>query len=260
MKKQNGAVLAFSLVMLLLLTLAGTRMIQQNKQQLEMANNARLLTQAFADGEGFLADVKNTINISEAHDNYYGLPIDDIEKCKELYFEPYFDPIDPNINGCLKLEKTKPNGTMLPINNKQHQCKPILFKKNTDDKGTFKQNIGLAQAINSTQIILSVRCFGLKDSEGNVRIQECSSYDETTGKVTCNGNTDCKTVDDAIAAFSASDICYQDYDPQVKYPDETAPIVTGKCPKEVYTIKAISTDTYGTTREIISDHVVGCGG
>lgn len=213
MKKQNGAVLAFSLVMLLLLTLAGTRMIQQNKQQLEMANNARLLTQAFADGEGFLADAKNTINTWTQH-------------------------IDP---------------TGLAINSKIHQCLPT---------NTFKQDIGLAQAINSTKKILSVRCFGVEDPATGLpkSIQECSSYDETTGKVTCKGNTDCKTVDDAIAAFSAStDICYQDYDPQADNPNSSE-VVLGKCPKEVYKIKVIAQDAYGTTREIISDHVVGCGG
>lgn len=213
MKRQKGAVLAFSLVMLLLLTLAGTRMIQQNKQQLEMANNMRLVTQAFANAEGYVNDAKNTINILPQH-------------------------IDP---------------TGLAINDKQHQCRPTT---------TFKQNIGLSQAINSSKIILSVRCFGVEDPVTKLpkSIQECSSYDESTGKVTCKGNTDCRTIDDAITAFSAStDICYQDYDPQADNPNSST-VVLGKCPKEVYKIKVVSTDTYGTTREIISDHVVGCGG
>ncbi len=60
-KKQRGAVLAFSLVMLLLLTLAGTRMIQQNKQQLAMANNMRISAQEFANAESILANAKTQI-------------------------------------------------------------------------------------------------------------------------------------------------------------------------------------------------------
>ena len=60
-KKQRVAVLAFSLVMLLLLTLAGTRMIQQNKQQLAMANNMRVSTQEFANAESILANAKTQI-------------------------------------------------------------------------------------------------------------------------------------------------------------------------------------------------------
>ena len=62
LKQQDGAVLAFSLVMLTLLTLAGMSMIQQNKQQLNMAVNAREQTQKFADAEGILAEVNNIIN------------------------------------------------------------------------------------------------------------------------------------------------------------------------------------------------------
>ncbi len=216
LKKQQGAVLAFSLVMLLLLTLAGTRMIQQNKQQLEMAGNTRLSAQKFSDSEGFLADAKNQINSS--------------------LMPQHIDP------------------TGLAVNNSAHQCIPTT--------GTFKQNIGLAQVIpNSTVTILSVKCFGIVNPVTQVisSIQTCSTYNEGTGKVTCKTNTDCKTIDDAIADFTAStDICYQDYDPQADKPNSSE-IIKGKCPKEVYNIKVIATDADGTTRQIISDHVVGCG-
>lgn len=81
LKSQRGAVLAFSLVMLLLLTLAATRMIQQNKQQLEMANSARLLTQEFANAEGMLAEANRMVDCHASHiDN---LPINDkLHQCK----------------------------------------------------------------------------------------------------------------------------------------------------------------------------------
>lgn len=51
LSKQQGAVLAFSLVMLLLLTLLGVSMIQQNRQQLIMSGNTRQQNQVFADAE-----------------------------------------------------------------------------------------------------------------------------------------------------------------------------------------------------------------
>ena len=49
--KQRGAVLIFSLIMLLLLTLASVSMIQQNKQELVMTGNALDQTKSFASAE-----------------------------------------------------------------------------------------------------------------------------------------------------------------------------------------------------------------
>ena len=68
-KQQRGAVLAFSLVMLLLLTLAGTGMIQQNKQQLKMANNMRVSTQEFANAESILPNPKATCSATRTTDD-----------------------------------------------------------------------------------------------------------------------------------------------------------------------------------------------
>lgn len=216
--RQNGAVLAFCLVMLLLLTLAGTRMIQQNKQQLEIANSMRQSTQQFANAEGLLAEAKNVINAKAVH-------------------------IDP---------------TGTAINNSEHQCVPTnSFKQNILLAGTtaFDNNALLS---GGNAIILKVRC----KSESGLE-QVCSSYETgtlkckpTSGDVACSG----ETIDSVtIAKFNlAADICYQDYDPQADNPNSDA-IVKGKCPKEIYTIQAISTDVNGTTRKIVSDHVVGCG-
>jgi hypothetical protein len=254
LKQQRGAILAFSLVMLLLLTLAGTRMIQQNKQQLAMANNARLLTQAFADAEAVLANAKNTINTNQAHDNYH-LPDDN-----------YFPTI-----------------SKIQINGRSHECTPY--------KPNYKQNILLAGVVTGVTgaTIIKVRCVADSGSE-----QVCSTYNE--GVATCNGKTPCTSVIDAINQFNSStDLCYQNYDPQCEEdlstttnprcltpPTPVNSTCTGKfvykkvkesdgtyidkcvppdasCPKEVYTINVISNSADGTTREIISDHVVGCG-
>ncbi len=246
LKKQRGAVLAFSLVMLLLLTLAATRMIQQNKQQLEMANNARLVTQEFANAEGLLAEAKNIINKHAAH------------------------TFQIDANGIMRDE----SGT--PINNSSHQCIPTT---------SFKQNILLAgkELFQDTPIlqdttidslpkasILEVRC----KSESNVE-QICSSYSSASNTVTCkpkSGNTTCSgvTIDDiTIQKFnSADDLCYQNYDPQgsplntICNTDPRPAWCTGAhklCPQEIYKIQVISTDSNGTKRQIISDHVVGCG-
>lgn len=247
LKTQHGAVLAFCLVMLLLLTLAATRMIQQNKQQLEMANNARLVTQEFANAEGFLANVKSLINGSSTESGTMPQHID-------------------------------PTGT--PINSSVHQCVPLL--------PSYKQNIGLAGIIpiaNGTATILSVSCLSSADTT------KCTDY--VGNKLTCYpksagvSGVDCstKTIDEIAALFNdPSDVCYQPYDPTCSNPNagsDTAvtasanpeenynpnprcrlsppnPLPPPSCPKEVYKIQVIS-NVAGATREIISDHVVGCG-
>ena len=60
--KQRGAVLAFSLVMLLLLTLIGVSMIQQNKQGLGMAGNARQQIQVLASAEAALSNAEAAVD------------------------------------------------------------------------------------------------------------------------------------------------------------------------------------------------------
>lgn len=69
--KQRGAVLAFTLVMLLLLTLVGVSMIQQNKQQLMMAGNTQQQNQA-------LANVDKVLSFAETYidgKRVYSVPI-----------------------------------------------------------------------------------------------------------------------------------------------------------------------------------------
>lgn len=60
--KQRGAVLAFTLVMLLLLTLVGVSMIQQNKQQLMMAGNTQQQNQALANVDKVLSFAESYID------------------------------------------------------------------------------------------------------------------------------------------------------------------------------------------------------
>jgi len=59
---QRGAVLIFSLLMLLLLTLVSVSMIQQNKQELAMAGNALDQTASLASAETELGLAENLIN------------------------------------------------------------------------------------------------------------------------------------------------------------------------------------------------------
>lgn len=61
-KNQSGAVLAFSLVMLLLLTLVGASMIQQNKAQIGITGNAGQQTKTFSAVEAALAAAQTLIN------------------------------------------------------------------------------------------------------------------------------------------------------------------------------------------------------
>ncbi len=59
---QRGAVLVFSLLLLLLLTLATTRMISQNQLQFHIAMNQRLQAQELATAENTLILAKQTID------------------------------------------------------------------------------------------------------------------------------------------------------------------------------------------------------
>ena len=60
--KQCGAVLIFSLVMLLLLTLVSVSMIQKNKQELAMTGNALDQNKSFASAETELGLAEKSIN------------------------------------------------------------------------------------------------------------------------------------------------------------------------------------------------------
>ncbi len=268
LKSQRGAVLAFCLLMLLLLTLAGTRMIQQNKQQLEMSGNTRILTQEFANAEGLLADAKSTINTWTQHE-------DD----------------DPSVL----------------INHSSHQCKTDedTFKQDIGSAGSITGS-GLP-ASGDKVMILAASCKQTKDgtptkcTSYNAGVITCHPK---SGDVICTT----KTIAQIAALFNdPTDLCYQPYDPNcdnpkdssnplpldengnpnLKYnlnprcsdeppPDHTTDpptcrgnyiyqaepekcvFPTPSCPYEVYTIKATSTNANGTTREIISDHAVLC--
>jgi Tfp pilus assembly protein PilX len=59
---QRGAVLAFSLVMLLLLTLVSVSMIQHNKQELAMTGNTLQQTKTLASAESELAQAQQLID------------------------------------------------------------------------------------------------------------------------------------------------------------------------------------------------------
>lgn len=61
-KKQTGAILAFTLMMLLLMTIAGVNMISQNKMDLLTAGSSREQTQALATVEAQLAIAEAVID------------------------------------------------------------------------------------------------------------------------------------------------------------------------------------------------------
>lgn len=230
LKKQSGAILAFSLVMLLLLTLAGTRMIQQNKQQLQMAGNTRLLTQAFADAEGVLEDAKDIVLTDPSHQ------------------DPTSSPTQP-----------------IEINAKEHQCTPIpvLYRQQLLLAGKLLIDRTMPDNRSAKAQIVGTWC---ADTSG-IPTQKCTSYDETTQKLTCHldsGNVDCtgKTIEAVASLFSIGDDCYQHYDPTCaddNYLGNSCSPKPPKCPVEVYAIRAISQSANGTTREIISSKQVKCG-
>lgn len=215
-------------------------MIQQNKQQLTMAVNTRDQTQKFSNAETLLADAKNTLNTNAAHS-------------------------DP---------------TLTEIGNRAHQCVPTA---------SFKQDIGLADSIVET-VSVKVRILAASCMSAVGVITKCTSYNPTTATRTCyplgvGENCTTKTPTQIADLFTnATDVCYQPYDPLCTNPNSGSnpsittslnpadnynpnprcrlsppnPLPPPSCPKEIYTIQVISTEN-GTTREIISDHVIGCG-
>lgn len=265
-KSQHGAVLAFCLVMLLLLTLAGTRMIQQNKQQLEMANSSRLLTQEFANAEGVLANAKNQINLDPAH----------------IDSDPDVAPSNP-AHQCVPTNTGKQN-TLLPGLVNGAPGSTILSTACIATSGATVKCVtysaGKLTCYPKSGGTAGVDCTGKTVAEITALFDKsCPSYDTATKKFTCGDNPiddDCtnQTVlkraemcDQRLKESDSPlsyryDMCYQVYDPQCNYETDNNPTCTGfppRCPKEIYTIQVISTDANGTTRQIVSDHVVGCG-
>lgn len=233
-KKQHGAVLAFCLVMLLLLTLAGTRMIQQNKQQLEMANSARLLTQEFANAEGVLKEAENLLETHPSHQ----------------------DPTTPPVP---------------EIYDENHQCTPItgIFKQQILVAGTALVNKTLEDGATLKAEIIESSCA----NKIGTSVQKCTSYDYKTGSITCfpidkgeDGEV-CtgKTLVQVAELFSSTDnSCYQHYDPMCDDADyydthgECA-IKPPKCPIETYKIRTVSISSNGTQRELIRGKQIKCG-
>ncbi|TAL51031.1 MAG: hypothetical protein EPN89_04145 [Methylovulum sp.] len=67
--RQQGVVLVFSLVSLLVLTLLGVNMIQQNRLEFMMAGNAQTQTEAFATGEDILRLSENYVDVLHANNS-----------------------------------------------------------------------------------------------------------------------------------------------------------------------------------------------
>ncbi len=92
--KQRGAVLAFSLIMLLLLTLVSVSMIQQNKSQIAMTSNSIQQTSAFSTVQSALVNAQSIIN----QRRYKTIPED--AKCNstnQIHENMVLDVGDPNI-------------------------------------------------------------------------------------------------------------------------------------------------------------------
>lgn len=244
-KTQRGAVLAFCLVMLTLLTIAGTRMIQQNKQQLEMANSARLLTQEFANAEGASEDAETNLEIHFSHQDPTGNPTE----TPSVYDE-------------------------------NHQCTPIPddFKQQILVAGTVLVDKTLENGTILKSQIIESSC---ADKTG-LLVQKCTSYDYKSATLTCfpvdkgeNGEVcsnkisityDSEATLKAIAAVFAStdNSCYQHYDPLCD--DEnyynahgTCAIKPPKCPIETYKVRTVAQNPKGTQRELITGKQIKCG-
>jgi hypothetical protein len=242
--------------MLLLLTLAGTSMIQQNKQQLEMSGNTRILTQEFANAEGLLANAKTTINNWEQHVDPVFAINHSSHQCKTDE-----DTFKQDIGSAGSI-----TGSGLPASNDKVMILAASCKQTKDGSPTKCSSYNPTTAKRT--------CYP------KIPSHPIDSADLSKGQ-DCTNNT----IAEITALFNdPTDLCYQPYDPNCdddragsnpaiidteKIEDNYNPnprcravtpntIPVASCPYEVYTIKATSTNANGTTREIISDHAVLC--
>ncbi len=84
---QRGAVLVFSLLLLLLLTLATTRMISQNQLQFHIALNQRLQAQELANAENTLILAKQAIDsnyLTQCANSQLSAPIPNVNNAEIL--------------------------------------------------------------------------------------------------------------------------------------------------------------------------------
>ena len=84
---QRGAVLVFSLLLLLLLTLATTRMISQNQLQFHIAMNQRLQAQELANAENTLILAKQAIDsnyLTQCANTQLSAPIPNVNNAEIL--------------------------------------------------------------------------------------------------------------------------------------------------------------------------------
>jgi Tfp pilus assembly protein PilX len=84
---QRGAVLVFSLLFLLLLTLTTTRMISQNQQQFHIAMNQRLQAQELANAENTLILAKHAIDanyLTQCTNTQQAVPIPNVNNAEIL--------------------------------------------------------------------------------------------------------------------------------------------------------------------------------
>lgn len=241
-KKQHGAVLAFSLVMLLLLTLAGTRMIQQNKQQLQIAGNARLLTQEFANAEGLLAAAKNVINAIPSHKDASGLLVSDPNhQCA------------PTTDGNRLIQNQMLAGTYSGFTIQAVRC--------IDSDGAFNQctsyKAGKIYCDSNSTIECTYDATGIPTNSSTACYADTYTATCLTGNAACTDGTmpTCDKDGNLICTDGSISTCPADllHEPWCGSP------IKSLCRTEVYTTQVISTTaTTGATREIISDYAVGC--
>jgi Tfp pilus assembly protein PilX len=230
---QKGAVLIFTLLMLLLLTLSGVSMIEQNKQQIAMMRNSRQQNQTLARAEQLLAQAENAIKNANEH-----------QPCLGTSSSPCVnsDP-SPSSKGFTCTPDAKSDGSLVQT--------PLL---------AGSRPAGLP----TEATILSVSCLIDTANTGSVNLIEklCSTYDQTTAK------TYCYPPDPDSPSDIDKEVCVTDTTPKIPdngddswacYKKFQTEIPMARCPTEIYTIQVTSVDEdTGSKRTIESKYAVAC--
>jgi hypothetical protein len=230
---QQGAVLVFTLLMLLLLTLSGANMIQQNKQEFAMVRNSGQQTQTLAKSEQLLAQAENAIQAALEH-----------QPCLGTLSSPCVNS-DPSPSS------------------RGYQCTP-----GTKSDGSLVQTQLLAGSrpagMPTEATILAVSCLIDTANTSSVNLIEklCSTYDPTSA------TTYCYPPDPSNPSIINKEVCVTTTNPKIPnngdsswdcYKKFQAEATTASCPTEIYTIRVTSVDAVkASKRTIEAKYAVAC--
>lgn len=285
--KQRGAVLAFTLLMLALLTMAGVTMVSQNKQDFLMTKNSRQQTQALSSVEQLLTNAETALRLAVVKttlgDVKIHSPCNNPAGTAPACGNP---PIQPVVQDPVTGLTIDASLACTPAANADGTTNPLLKQTQIVAGSKLPDTAGVA-TLPPEATITSVTC--LQDdaalaTQSSLIENLCSTFDKATGKTYCYPNNllssgeECEVsannpipvpkdgnwgpylaVDPAthteisgtsVTGTDAAWACYKSFKGDAQ---------SAVCPYEIYTLQITFTDTNGASRSIESKYGINCG-